>query len=140
MHSIICTGSPTVPVVQISSEQFGMNNVTVILEWINEGGGVSYNASVTPECPQIEMFTGNGTQGIKLVLLYNTQYNLSTVATLCEENSAASITELNYGEFFFAIWSVHICSGIECSYTVLNDLQSCMHAWTHTHIYIYIYL
>ena len=74
-----------------------MDNVTVILEWINEGGGVSYNASVTPESPSAEMFTGN-VSGIKLVLLYNIQYNLSTVATLCEENSAATITELNYGE------------------------------------------
>ena len=77
-----------------------MDHVTVVLEWINEGGGVSYNASVTPQGPLIEMFTGNATQGVKLVLLYNIQYNLSTVATLCEENNAVSITELNYGEFF----------------------------------------
>ena len=84
--------------VKVSSEQFGRDNVTVILEWPNEGGGVSYRASATPEGPSAEMHTGNGT-GIKLVLLYNTQYNLSIVATLCEEeNNATSITELNYGE------------------------------------------
>ena len=116
-----CTASPTTPVVQVSSEQFGKNNATVILEWINEGGGVSYNASVTPQSPLIEMFTRNGTQGVKLVLLYNIQYNLSTVATLCEESSAVSITKLNYGEFFFDLC---VCSKIEC--TDSTD----MHAWT----------
>lgn len=86
--------------VQVSSEQFGRDNVTVILKWPTEEGGVSYNASVTPEGPLAEMLTGNDTS-IKLVLLYNTQYNLSIVATLCEEGSATSITELNYGELPF---------------------------------------
>ena len=97
---MIRTGSPTIPVVQVSSEQFRRDNVTVILEWPNEGGGVSYSASVMPEGLSAEMLTGNDTStGIKLVLLYNTQYNLSIVATLCEEeNNATSIIELNYGE------------------------------------------
>ena len=99
-----------------------MDNVTVVLEWIYEGGGISYNASVTPESPLIEMFTGNGTQGVKLVLLYNIQYNLSTIATLCEENSAATITELNYSEFFgLAMCTGNVYKGIE--YTV----YSCVH-------------
>ena len=102
LHNYICTGicaaSPATTVVLAISEQFGMDNVTVILEWINEGGGLSYNASVTPESPSTEMFTAGNVSSIKLVLLYNIQYNLSTVATLCEENSAATITELNYGE------------------------------------------
>ena len=88
------------PVVQVSSEQFGSDNVTVILEWPNEEGGVSYSASVTPESLLAEMLTGNGTR-IKLVLLYNIQYNLSIIASLCEEDSATSITELNYGELLF---------------------------------------
>ena len=90
--------------VQVSSEQFGRNNVTVILEWPNGGGGISYSASVIPEgLSAAEIFSGNGSRGIKLVLLYNTAYNLSTVATLCGVNSTASITELNYGRFFICM-------------------------------------
>ena len=90
--------------VQVSSEQFGRDNVTVILEWPNGGGGVSYIASVTPEgLSAAEIFSGNGRSGIKLVLLYNIAYNLSTVATLCGMNSTASITELNYGKFFICM-------------------------------------
>ena len=96
-HEISGTGSPTSPVVQVRSEQFGLDNITVILEWHNEGGGVSYSASVTTESLAVEMLTGHAS--IELVLLYNTQYNLSIVASLCGVNSTTSITELNYGEF-----------------------------------------
>ena len=73
----------------------------VILQWLNEGGGVSYSASVTPESLAVEMLIGNitGHASIELVLLYNTQYNLSIVASLCGVNSTTNITELNYGEF-----------------------------------------
>ena len=87
--------------VQVRSEQFGLDSIKVILEWPNEGGGVSYSASVTPESLAVEMLTGNvtGHASIELVLLYNTQYNLSIVGTLCGVNSTTSITELNYGEF-----------------------------------------
>ena len=85
--------------VEVISEQYERNNVTVVLEWPNEGGGVAYSASVTPENPLMaEMLAGNGTRGIKLVLLYNRQYNVSTVATLCGVNNTTSITELNYGK------------------------------------------
>jgi hypothetical protein len=95
------TGSPTIPVVQVRSEQFGSDNITVILEWPDEGGGVSYSTHVAPESLMVEMLTGSvtGFINIKLVLLYNTSYNFSTVATLCGVNSTTSITELNYGEF-----------------------------------------
>ena len=87
--------------VQVHSEQFGLDNITVILEWHNEGGGVSYSASVTPESLRVEMLYENvtGNASVELVLLYNTQYNLSIVASLCGLNSAMSITELNYGKF-----------------------------------------
>ena len=87
--------------VQVRSEQFGLDNITVILQWLNEGGGVSYSASVTPESLAVEMLIGNvtGYASIELVLLYNTQYNLSIVASLCGVNSTTSITELNYGKF-----------------------------------------
>ena len=95
---IVFIDSPTSSLVQITSEQFGRDYVTVILEWPNGGGGVSYSASVTPESLLApEVFSANGGSGIKLVLFYNTRYNLSIVATLCEVNSI-SITELNYGE------------------------------------------
>ena len=93
--------------IEIGSEQYERDNVTVVLEWPNEGGGVAYSATVTPESPLMaETLTRNGTQGIKLVLLYNRRYNVSTVATLCGVNSTTSITELNYGEDFITIVSL----------------------------------
>ena len=59
---------------------------------------------MTPESLSAEIFSGNGSTGIQLVLLYNTPYNLSTVAALCEENKATTIIELNYSELPFDLW------------------------------------
>jgi hypothetical protein len=105
-------------VVQVRAERFGSDNITVILEWPDEGGGVSYSASVVPESLMVEMLTGSVTGFIntKLVLLYNTPYNLSTVATLCGVNST-NITELNYGEFILICIIIMHASGVLRSIT-----------------------
>ena len=57
---------------------------------------MSYTAGVSPESPSAVLLAGN--TSIELVLLYNVQYNLSTVATVCGANSPTTFTKLNYGE------------------------------------------
>ena len=81
---------------------------------------MSYNASVVPESPSAVLLAGN--TGIKLVLLYNTQYNLSTAATLCERNSATTITQLSYGELLVNTGFYRILANWYRKLTLYNNL------------------
>lgn len=72
---------PNSPQVQSTVVKSNKNNVTVILEWMQEAG-VSYNVSVVPTPLESKL---NGT-GSYLNILYNTSYHVTIVATLCENN------------------------------------------------------
>ena len=79
--------------MNVTSEEFGTENVTVTVEWAQQVGEV-YNATVLS--PASLMFTGNAS--LQLELQYNTEYNLSVEAgAQCGANATAFIL-LNYGE------------------------------------------
>lgn len=77
------------PTLLVSSEEFRANNVTVTVEWDQQVGAMYY-VRVLPLVP-FEIPSN------QLVLQYNTQYNLSVVASTTCTNSTATIG-LNYGE------------------------------------------
>ena len=75
------------------SEYFGTNSVIVTLEWIQESD-VTYNVSIFPQVP-VEILRGSSVQ---LPLLYNTDYNVRVIATVCGQNNATTTILLSYGE------------------------------------------
>ena len=78
----------------VTSEEYRANNVTVSVEWDQQVGAIYY-VRVMPLVP----FEIPGNQ---LILQYNTQYNLSVVASTLCTNSTATIG-LNYGETLIII-------------------------------------
>ena len=77
-------------------EQFGVDNVTVVLQWTEELNNslVSYHVSVEP---MAHVVIGNGRAN--LTLDYNTPYNVSVVADYCGGlNNATTILVVNYGK------------------------------------------
>ena len=73
---------------------FGANNVTVFLTW-REETGVTYTANIFPRASL--MFVESAR--IKLIMSYNTAYNVSITATLCEQNNVIPDLSFNYGEY-----------------------------------------
>ena len=82
--------------VHVHIEEYSVNNITVTVEWIQQIGAV-YNSSIFPPAPLV--FIGNSS--VRLVLEYNTVYNLSVVAVNvapCVGYTETSFVTLNYGE------------------------------------------
>ena len=115
MHTCIAAAnSPEIAI--ILSEQFEKEHVSVLLEWSKMNGGVIFNVCTTPQV--IESFAHGSSISYRLNVSYNTQYNVSIVATLCGQ-SHITITELNYGE-------LRIVISIFCTTKALN-LVKCFH-------------
>ena len=57
--------------------------------------GVSYSVSVDPE---VEVINYSGKSSAQLILSYNTNYNVSVVASLCGKSST-TFTVINYGKW-----------------------------------------
>ena len=64
------------------TEQLGLDRVTVNLEWTHKNG-VSYNVSVNPQVA----VNYAGRNRAQLFVLYDTEYNVSVIASLCGRNS-----------------------------------------------------
>ena len=93
-----CAVTLTPPIVA-RSEQFGMDGVTVILEWSQENNGTSHNVSVVP----LVAIWSTGSTRVQLTVLYNTLYNVSVVATLCGRHNATTTVELSYGKCLLTV-------------------------------------
>ena len=98
------TDSLNSPEIGVSKQLFGLYNVTVTLDTHtmttqNALYGALYNISlsITPN-PIGHVGTSTASNYVQLTLLYNTQYIVSAVATLCRESSNPTIIELFYGE------------------------------------------
>ena len=78
--------------VQVESEEFHDENVTIVLNWA-QGDNEFYNASIVPSVPMLH--TGSTT--VQLTLQYNTHYSVSIVAFLCEYNTT-DVVDLHYGK------------------------------------------
>ena len=116
MHTCIAAAnSPEIAIILLS-EQFEKEHVSVLLEWSKMNGGVIFNVFTTPQV--IGSFAHGPSTSYRLNVSYNTQYNVSIVATLCGQ-SHITITELNYGE-------LRIVISIFCTTKALN-LVKCFH-------------
>ena len=60
------------------SERFAAENVTVILKWIQEND-IFYNVSIEPK--NLTSLKHNGSTDVKLIILYNTLYNVDVTAS-----------------------------------------------------------
>jgi hypothetical protein len=74
---------------------FGADNFTVTLEWYQFSGGETYSVATVPESVHL-ISTMN--RSIQLVLLYNTQYNVTVTATLCGHRNATNLV-IYYGNY-----------------------------------------
>ena len=90
------TDFPTLPSIT-HTEQFGMENITVILDWSQEMD-VSYSVIVDPEVPVTFIERAR----VQLLLSYNIQYNASVMATRCPHLTNTVFVELSYGEYLYA--------------------------------------
>ena len=71
---------------------FGNNSVTVTLEW-SQFSGETYTVATVPD-PVSVSFTGS--TSVQLVLLYNTEYNVTVTATLCGYSNSTNSSTLSY--------------------------------------------
>ena len=87
--------APNPPEIAIRTDtiHFGNDNFKVALEW-PQFIGETYTVATVPEAVHARFTTNTSVQ---LVMLYNTQYNVSITATLCGHRSA--ITTIHYGNY-----------------------------------------
>ena len=78
--------------MSILDQHYEPDNVTVTVEWTQQLGAM-YNVKISPLAPVII----NGSSSRQLIVLYNTEYNLSVVAITHCLNATDLIT-LHYGE------------------------------------------
>ena len=81
-YASINTDAPSTPEVVLRTDNimtnFGNNSVTVTLEW-SQFSGETYSVATIPEPVHMSFIMSTSVQ---LVLHYNTQYNLTVIATL----------------------------------------------------------
>ena len=81
--------------MSVISEDYIADNVTVIVEWTKQEDTVYCMFGVSPPVPV--MFTGSKRR--QLTISYNTEYNLSVIATApCKDKVTTSI-KLNYSKY-----------------------------------------
>ena len=82
--------------MSILDRLYDLYNVTVTVEWTHQDGVMDYDVRISPSAPKI-IINGNASRPLMVLLMYNTEYNLSVVAvTPCGNTTASKM--LNYGE------------------------------------------
>ena len=71
---------------------FQNNNFTVVLEW-SQFSGETYTVATVPEPEHMSFITSTSVQ---LVLLYDTEYNVTITAMLCGNSNATKFITLSY--------------------------------------------
>ena len=71
----------------------GMDNFTVTLEW-SQFSGETYTVATVPEPDDMNFIMSTSVQ---LVMLYNTEYNITITATLCGHSTNATTISYYYG-------------------------------------------
>ena len=80
--------------MRIVSEDYGVANVTVTVEWAQLEGAV-YIVKVLPS-----LAITRSTNSCQLIIPYNTEYNLSVEASAPCRLSTTALVELYYGEAY----------------------------------------
>jgi hypothetical protein len=80
--------------VRPDTTHFGNDNFTVTLEW-SQFSSETYSVATVPESEHVSftMITS-----VQLVLLYNTQYNVTVTATLCGHRNPTNLV-IYYGNY-----------------------------------------
>ena len=68
--------------------RLGMDNFTVTLEW-SQFSGETYTVATVPQPICMSFIMGTSVQ---VVMLYNTEYNVTVTATLCGDSNATTIS------------------------------------------------
>ena len=90
------TDFPNSPEVVLRSDvvYFGSDNFSATLEWSQYNDRETYSFAIIPA----PLHTGrNTTTSVQLVLLYNTQYNVTVTANLCGHSNATNFA-IHYGK------------------------------------------
>ena len=82
--------------LSILDRSYDLYNITVTVEWTHQDGVMDYDVKISPLAPKITI-NGSASRRLMVLLIYNTEYNLSVVAVAPCGNAIASVT-LNYGE------------------------------------------
>ena len=85
----------------------GRDDVTVSMTWRQnlQVANETYSISVSPMIDGSNIrFTEN--TSVQLILAYNTLYNVSLTASLCELNSSTTVTGLKYGKSKYTVLSL----------------------------------
>ena len=93
------------PTLRVISEEYGVENVTVTLEWAQQVG-VTYTGKIIRLSPLAPTLSA-GSNSQQLILSYNIEYNLSVVAVIPCGNATAFI-RLDYGEVYNV--TVDVCT------------------------------
>ena len=80
------------PRLNIVSEIFSVDNITVTVEWTQTTGAL-YTTRIIPQAASLS----TGSNSLRLTLSYNTGYNFSVVAATACNPAATAFIELNYG-------------------------------------------
>lgn len=93
----ITIADPEVPDVEMKVLENGMESISALLEWSPErpGNTTVYTVVTIPQSKNIA-FIENTT--VQLQLSYNTQYNISIIATLCGYRNATTTLLLYFGK------------------------------------------
>ena len=84
--------------MNISDEQYEVDNVTITVKWA-QLLGVMYTIKVSPWVPLVY----NGSTSLQLTISYNTDFNLSVEAIApCRDNITVSI-RLQYGKIIICV-------------------------------------
>ena len=101
--------------LNIISEQYETDNITVSLDWPEQVGAM-YTVRVVPPIPII--FTGSTDR--QLTISYNTVYSFSVVATTPWGNTTAFIT-LQYGEGYIFSMMYYIVTPTHTTTIMFNS-------------------
>ena len=70
----------------------GTDNFTVTLQW-SQFSGEAYTVATVPEPVHMSFIVSTSVQ---LMMLYNTQYNVTVTATLCGDSNATNSSTISY--------------------------------------------
>ena len=102
LTNFMYTANPAPPNISKIVPDYQATNFTVSLEWTEENG-VSYNVSIIPTAKMV--VNRNNIWKLLIIGNYNISYNVSVIATLCDEFYSTTTIILEYGELHN---SVHV--------------------------------
>ena len=96
---IVNTDTPNAPEITLRPDvaHLGTDNFIVTLEW-SQFSGETYTVATVPEPVYISFIMSTS---IQLVLHYNTQYNVTVIATLCGHRNATANLMIYYGNNYY---------------------------------------